>query len=139
MFAFSFVWWESNIVLTDLGFRLDGLGVASGYSIHINFLAAWWVFSSNSRTLDMLFQDTYATIPGGGLFPGVQSVSIEVGQDECNVFPLLRMRDTGVPSPVEHIARFPPNPPSYWYQPGGRPVPFPRRVPYPRVSPCVDA
>lgn len=136
MYAFSFVWWESIMVTTPRGCRLDGLGVALGYSIHINFYANFWNWNSGSWRIDSMIEDGYATIPGGGIFPGLQSVTIEQGRDECNVFPLLRMRDISVPTPIEHIFQFPYSPDAYWSPPLFSPNPLPRAEPYPRVSPC---
>lgn len=137
LYAFSLCWWPSVMQPTPTGYTLIGLGPAAGFTLGVIVRPNVWTWSSNSYTLDYVFERVFYTDPGGGSGTAASAINVVSGTDPCNAFPLIRIRGGPFVGEVEHILPFPQTSGSFWHSPPGRHVALPRRVAIDRNPPCT--
>ena len=114
--AFSLVWWNMEIttygqetVLTDIGF--------GGYHWHIRFTDGFWAGDGDRYNLQNILTDFWVELPGGGLDPNPQPITIDLRWHPVSFLPYVQFKNTAVPVPpfMEMIVPLPVRQ-SPWYQ-----------------------
>jgi hypothetical protein len=96
----------------DYTFREHTYG---GYGLRIHFKPTWWRWSSNSWSIDYLFEDFYGLAPGSTMpdYAGAYSVGTGIGLGRAS--PWLAVVTPGTSTNYEFI--LPTAPAGYWLPP----------------------